>query len=127
MPEDKRTFVPVPCDVMVQMRGSSERTPCQCYEHEIPILEDLHGTGSVKKYDRIVHSQGPEATRGETPGLGRKIKESKPAKKGAKYGKMVWNVAKEAARLDAKYGSGRGEIFLSAMNLMEAKKKGGES
>jgi len=121
MSQDKREFEPVPCDVMVQMKGSTERTPCQCYEHEIPILEDIHGAGSVEKYKRIVHTKRAEATRGENPGIGRKIKKSKPASKGMKYAKKVLNVVKEAARLDAKYGSGRGEIFLSVMNMMEAK------
>jgi hypothetical protein len=70
------------CDVMVKMQACTEDTKCVCYDHEVPILESIHGIENV----RVIGNEG--------------------------HGVRCINVAEEALRLDAKYGKGEGNIFL---------------
>lgn len=42
-------------------RGPMEKTSVVCWEHEIPILEEIHGQGSVIKVDTTLLTDGKEA------------------------------------------------------------------
>jgi hypothetical protein len=73
------------CDVMVKMQACTEDTKCVCYDHEVPILKSIHGIENV----RVIGNE--------------------------EHGVRCINVAKEALRLDTKYGKGEGDMFLEKL------------
>lgn len=120
---DKGQYEAEHCDVMIQQQGNSEKTPCQCFKHEIPILKGIYGENSVEEYDRYVdekHFVTGKENRGEIPDLKESDAGVLHRRTKKKYGKVVLDVVKEAARLDARYGSGKGAIFLNMLSLAES-------